>query len=122
LLHERFPEARYHRGRRFGSFEQDDDGVTARFGGGRCVCWLGLSCKSAARDALLRTESDEDPAGLHPGLAGDERIIHRRAAHRGHGMPFRVPNTESVSRYPRTGWDRPKASDHCPVIMDLVID
>jgi len=24
-----------------------------------------------------------------------------------------------VERYPRTGWDRPKASDHCPVVMTL---
>jgi hypothetical protein len=24
-------------------------------------------------------------------------------------------------RYPRVGWDRPKASDHCPVVVELDI-
>ncbi len=39
------------------------------------------------------------------------------------GQPFRTPfppGQESV-RYPRTGWDRPKASDHCPVVVELSI-
>ena len=40
------------------------------------------------------------------------------------GQPWRTPFPEGqeVERYPRTGWDRPKASDHCPVAMtfDLV--
>jgi len=37
------------------------------------------------------------------------------------GQPFRTvfPPGQSVERYPRTGWDRPKASDHCPVVMTL---
>ncbi|MBD8515156.1 endonuclease [Photobacterium sp. CAU 1568] len=37
------------------------------------------------------------------------------------GMPYRVPNTEGIVRYPRIGWDRPKASDHCPVVVKLTI-
>lgn len=36
------------------------------------------------------------------------------------GMPFRVPKTEDIARYPRIGWDRPKASDHCPVVVEFV--
>ncbi|NVD39002.1 endonuclease [Ensifer sp. HO-A22] len=37
------------------------------------------------------------------------------------GQPFRTifPPGQEVERYPRTGWDRPKASDHCPVAMTL---
>jgi endonuclease/exonuclease/phosphatase family metal-dependent hydrolase len=34
------------------------------------------------------------------------------------GMPQRVPNLDDA-RYPRTGWDRPKASDHCPVVVEF---
>ncbi|GAA3112303.1 endonuclease [Rhizobium viscosum] len=38
-----------------------------------------------------------------------------------HGQPYRTifPPGQQVERYPRTGWDRPKASDHCPVVMTL---
>jgi predicted extracellular nuclease len=37
------------------------------------------------------------------------------------GQPYRTPMPEEqeVDRYPRTGWDRPKASDHCPVVAEL---
>ncbi|OBZ93911.1 endonuclease [Pararhizobium polonicum] len=37
------------------------------------------------------------------------------------GQPYRTifPKGQEVERYPRTGWDRPKASDHCPVVMSL---
>lgn len=37
------------------------------------------------------------------------------------GQPFRTifPPGQDVERYPRTGWDRPKASDHCPVAVSL---
>jgi predicted extracellular nuclease len=39
------------------------------------------------------------------------------------GQPWRTPFPlgQEVERYPRTGWDRPKASDHCPVAMTLAI-
>ncbi len=39
------------------------------------------------------------------------------------GQPFRVicPSGQIGERYPRIGWDRPKASDHCPVVMTLTL-
>lgn len=39
------------------------------------------------------------------------------------GQPFRTvfPPDQQVERYPRTGWDRPKASDHCPVAVTLKV-
>lgn len=37
------------------------------------------------------------------------------------GQPHRTvfPPGQEVERYPRIGWDRPKASDHCPVVMEM---
>jgi predicted extracellular nuclease len=37
------------------------------------------------------------------------------------GQPYRTvfPPGQAVERFPRTGWDRPKASDHCPVAVTL---
>ena len=37
------------------------------------------------------------------------------------GQPYRTifPPGQDVERYPRTGWDRPKSSDHCPVAVSL---
>ncbi len=35
------------------------------------------------------------------------------------GMPHRVPNSAHIPRFPRIGWDRPKASDHCPLVVEF---
>lgn len=37
------------------------------------------------------------------------------------GQPMRTifPPDQQIDPYPRTGWDRPKASDHCPVAVTL---
>lgn len=37
------------------------------------------------------------------------------------GQPYRVPGLEALQRYPRVGFDRPKASDHCAVAVTLNI-
>lgn len=36
------------------------------------------------------------------------------------GQPYRARRYDGP-RYPRVGWDRPKASDHSPVVVELVI-
>ena len=63
---------------------------------------------------------------LSPGLGkGAQAEILRR------GLPYRAPldpraDDRSIAtlssaggRYPRIGWDRPKASDHCPVVVSF---
>ncbi|MBW3095861.1 endonuclease/exonuclease/phosphatase family protein [Pseudohoeflea coraliihabitans] len=39
------------------------------------------------------------------------------------GQPYRTifPPGQALERYPRTGWDRPKASDHCPVVVEVPV-
>lgn len=62
----------------------------------------------------------------------DYILLSRHAANRNagalptiirNGQPWRTPFPpgQAVERYPRTGWDRPKASDHCPVAITIDI-
>jgi predicted extracellular nuclease len=52
------------------------------------------------------------PSLAHKNLGVKPDIIRK-------GQPYRTifPKGQEVDRYPRVGWDRPKASDHCPVAM-----
>jgi len=36
------------------------------------------------------------------------------------GQPYRAQRYEGP-RFPRVGWDRPKASDHCPVVCEIIV-
>ncbi|MGL4635529.1 MAG: endonuclease/exonuclease/phosphatase family protein [Beijerinckiaceae bacterium] len=36
------------------------------------------------------------------------------------GQPYRAERYKGP-RYPRVGWDRPKASDHCPIVVELLV-
>ena len=47
------------------------------------------------------------------------RAIRRGMPYRA-GLPYRA-DPYACERYPRVGWDRPKASDHCPVVVRLEI-
>ncbi len=86
---------------------------------------------SEAEDRMRECHMPLDHILLSPTMAAANRQpkvdIMRR------GLPYRVPldprvadrSIETLSttadRYPRIGWDRPKASDHCPLIVELVI-
>ena len=84
---------------------------------------------SNRRDRLVEEHVQLDYVLLSPALARANpnpkvEIIRR-------GLPYRVPLDPAApdrsiaylstrnDRYPRIGWDRPKASDHCPVVIEL---
>lgn len=82
---------------------------------------------SEPKERIVEEHIQLDYVLLSPALARREptvEIIRR-------GLPYRVPldpgdPDRSIARlaltgdrYPRIGWDRPKASDHCPVVVEF---
>lgn len=86
---------------------------------------------SEARQQMVETHMPLDHILLSPALAAANPNPAMQAIRR--GLPYRVPLdprapdrsiatlATSADRYPRIGWDRPKASDHCPLTIDLTI-
>jgi endonuclease/exonuclease/phosphatase family metal-dependent hydrolase len=84
-----------------------------------------------AEEVVIEEHVQLDHLLLSPALAAanpEPRVeILRR------GLPYRVPLDPAApdrsfaylatrgDRYPRVGWDRPKASDHCPVVIEIDI-
>ena len=83
---------------------------------------------SEAKQRLIEEHVQLDYVLLSPALAARAPLgveIIRR------GQPYRVPLdpraadrsisnlSDAGGRYPRIGWDRPKASDHCPLIVTV---
>ena len=56
-----------------------------------------------------------------PQLAGNNPDALTEFIHAGQPWRTPFPPGQEVDRYPRTGWDRPKASDHSPVVVELNI-
>lgn len=81
----------------------------------RWTHWYGEAKELSQLDYLLAS----------PGLASANPRARPRIVRR--GLPYRVPvrdrNPDGTpfERYPRVGFDRPKASDHCPVVIELEI-
>lgn len=86
---------------------------------------------SEGRQSLVESHMPLDHILLSPRLAAANPAPAMRMIRR--GLPYRVPLdprapdrsmarlATSADRYPRVGWDRPKASDHCPLTIDLDI-
>jgi exonuclease III len=56
---------------------------------------------------------------LSPALAGANAQAVPDIVRRGQPWRTPFPPGQEVERFPRIGWDRPKASDHCPVAVSL---
>jgi endonuclease/exonuclease/phosphatase family metal-dependent hydrolase len=86
---------------------------------------------SEERQQLVESHMPLDHILLSPALAAANPKPVMQMIRR--GLPYRVPLdprepdrsmarlATSGDRYPRVGWDRPKASDHCPLTVDLVL-
>jgi endonuclease/exonuclease/phosphatase family metal-dependent hydrolase len=86
---------------------------------------------SEERQHMVESHMPLDHILLSPALAAANPAPAMAMIRR--GLPYRVPLdprepdrsmarlATSADRYPRVGWDRPKASDHCPLTVDLTI-
>jgi endonuclease/exonuclease/phosphatase family metal-dependent hydrolase len=92
--------------------------------------WTSFHRRAAADGAEVREEHVQldhilvSPAIAKANPAPKVEIVRR-------GLPYRVPLdpaapdrsiaflATTADRYPRVGWDRPKASDHCPVVVEI---
>lgn len=86
---------------------------------------------SEERQALVDSHMPLDHILLSPALAAANPNPVMQTIRR--GLPYRVPLDPreadrsmaklalTCDRYPRVGWDRPKASDHCPLTIELTI-
>jgi endonuclease/exonuclease/phosphatase family metal-dependent hydrolase len=94
--------------------------------------WTFFYRQPADRDRPLEEQHTQlDYLLLSPALAAANPLPGVEIIRR--GLPYRVPldprhpdrsiaylSTRS-DRYPRVGWDRPKASDHCPLVIEIDI-
>lgn len=86
---------------------------------------------SETQRRIVETHMQLDYLLLSPGLAAANPAPPVEVLRR--GQPYRVPLdprhpdrsiaylATRADRYPRAGWDRPKASDHCPLVAELAI-
>jgi endonuclease/exonuclease/phosphatase family metal-dependent hydrolase len=58
---------------------------------------------------------------LSPRLARHNKQVRPEIIRKGQPWRTPMPPEQEMERYPRTGWDRPKASDHCPVVIELAL-
>lgn len=84
-----------------------------------------------ADEVVIEEHVQLDHLLLSPTLAAANPQPHVEILRR--GLPYRVPLDPAApdrsiahlatrgDRYPRVGWDRPKASDHCPVVIEIDI-
>jgi endonuclease/exonuclease/phosphatase family metal-dependent hydrolase len=86
---------------------------------------------SEADGAMREQHMQLDHVLLSPALAAANPAPRIDIVRR--GQPYRVPLdplsadrsiaalSRTADRYPRVGWDRPKASDHCPVVVEIIV-
>ena len=95
-----------------------------------CERWTSFYRRAEADGAEVREEHVQlDYILVSPAIAKADPAPKVEIVRR--GLPYRVPLdpaapdrsiaflATTADRYPRVGWDRPKASDHCPVVVEI---